>query len=368
MFLLFAAAVAAFLYPYVLFPALLAVLARKNRSEDEPSHSSSLPSVSILVSAYNEAPRIADKIHNFQLTDYATDRLDLWIGSDGSEDDTARILAGLRAPRVHLVERKERSGKTSVLNDLASGTGATILIFTDVNALFRPDTVRRLAEPFADPRVGLVSGRTVIRGNDGQVEVEGAYYQFESWLKAKESSRGWLAGADGAVYALRASLYRELGPELINDLTHPCQVAALGFESRFEPLAISEEGAGDDPGREFARQTRMTAQAAYVLATQMPALISAGRFGQLWVLLSHKWLRWIAGLWLIAGAAVLLSFLSLPLAGVTLLGAVALFGALLKTGRASLPVYFLLVHLAYLNGLWRAILGDRYVVWKPREG
>jgi hypothetical protein len=112
----------------------------------------------------------------------------------------------------------------------------------------------------------------------------------------------------------------------------------------------------------------MTAQAAYVLATQTGPLLASGRLGQLWVLVSHKWLRWIAGLWLIAGA-VLLPLISLPLALLAGAGAIVLFlGWKSRAGWATLPVYFLLVHLAYLNGLWRAMLGDRYVVWKPREG
>lgn len=367
MFWLFGAAVVAFLYPYVLFPAILAVVSRSGR-RTVPTEAAGLPRVAVLVSAYNEAGRIRDKIGNFLASDYPEERVELWLGTDGSTDGTAGIVRAAGAPRAHLIERPRRSGKTAVLNDLASRANADVYVFTDVNAFFRPDTIRRLAEPFGDPAVGLVSGRTMMRGNDGQAEIEGAYYRFEQWLKQRESRGGWLAGADGAVYAIRASLYRELDPALINDLTHPCQVAALGFVCRFEELAVSEENAGDDAGKEFSRQTRMTAQAAYVLATQAGPLLMAGRLGQLWVLVSHKGLRWLAGLWLIAGT-VLLPFLSLPAAaGAALIAAQLFAGWKRGAGWAKFPVYFLLVHAAYLNGLWEALRGNRYVVWKPREG
>jgi cellulose synthase/poly-beta-1,6-N-acetylglucosamine synthase-like glycosyltransferase len=312
------AAVLAILYPYAIFPALLGVIRRRTANvpaEPVPP----LPRVAVLVSAFIEAERIADKIGNFQSFDYPEDRITLWIGTDGSPDDTAEVVRRINAPRVHLVERKERSGKTAVLNDLASRAEAEIFIFSDVNAAYRPDTVKRLVRHFADPKVGVVCGRTIIRGRDGQAMVEGAYYRFESWLKVRESANGWLAGAIGAVYSIRADLYRALPPQIINDLAHPCQVSAMGYECRFDPTAISEEDAGDDAGREFSRQTRMTAQAAYVLAKYTPQLLRSGRLGMLWILLSHKWLRWTAGIWIIAAVCVL-PFLSPVLTAVAVGG------------------------------------------------
>jgi hypothetical protein len=368
---LFAGAVAAFLYPYVLFPALLAVISRKQYRPPEPGAAANLPRVAVLASAFREESRVAEKIANFLASDYPQDRLEMWIGTDGSPDNTAYAIRQVGAPRVHLVERLERSGKTAVLNDIASrakARGAEVFVFTDINSSYRPDTIRRLVTVLSEPGVGLVCGRTLVRGADRQIEVEGAYYRLEQWLKERESSCGWLAGALGAVYAIRAGLYSELDPALINDLTHPCQVAVRGYKSRFDPMAINEEAAGDDATREFSRQTRMTAQGAYVLARQMPALLAAGCIGQFWVMLSHKLSRWVAGIWLIAGAA-LLPLISVPLALIAAAGvAVLLIGWKQRAGWATFPAYFFLVHLAYLNGLWRALSGDRFVVWKPREG
>ena len=371
LFSLFAGVVAAFLYPYVLFPAVLAIVSRKQNRAAAPIPDANLPRVAILVSAFNEENRIAAKIDNFLATDYPEDRLEMWIGTDGSVDNTANIVRQLAHPRVHLVERAERSGKTMVLNDLAArarARGAEVFVFTDVNSFYRPDTVRRLVSGLREPGVGLVCGRTLVKGADPQIEIEDTYYRIEQWLKERESSRGWLAGALGAVYALPAELYTQLNPELINDLTHPCEVAVRGYKLRFDPLAINEEAAGDNPAREFSRQTRMTAQGAYVLARYMPALLAARRVGQFWVLLSHKFLRWVAGLWLLVAGA-LLPLISIPVTVAVAAALVALFtGWKFRAGWATFPAYFFLVHLAYLNGLRHALRGDRFVVWKPREG
>jgi glycosyltransferase involved in cell wall biosynthesis len=363
---LLAIAIFGLAYPYLIYPILLKTASRIfghpcNATADRPS-------VAVLVSAFNEEARIGDKILNFDRFDYPPERIRMWIGTDGSIDRTARIVEQACHPRVNLVERTVRSGKTAVLNDLAKRSGADILVFTDATSHFLPDAVSLLVAPLTDPRVGLVSGRVRIRKGEGNVEVEGAYYRLDSWMKEREGECGWLAGALGPIYALRADLYRDLPPEFINDLAHPCQVAALGFEARFEPRAISEEPAGDHAAREFNRQTRIAAQASYLLAHQSWILFRKGRWGMLWTVTSHKWLRWIAGLWIPVGWAALaaLSPTAAALAG-TLLAALAL-GWRAGARWASIPAFFIIVHAAYLNGLWRALLGDRYLVWKPRAG
>jgi cellulose synthase/poly-beta-1,6-N-acetylglucosamine synthase-like glycosyltransferase len=353
-------------YPYAVYPFLLLIsirfFARRCVS------ASDLPSAAVLVSAFNEESRILEKIKNFDALDYPPDRIEMWIGTDGSMDETAEIIRRANHPRVHLVERLQRSGKTAVLNDLARRTRAGVLIFTDATSHFRGDAVRLLVAPLTDPRVGLVSGRVLIRGSQGNVAVEGAYYRLDSWMKDQEGACGWLAGALGPIYALRAALYQELPPEYINDLAHPCQVVAAGFEARFEPRAVSEEPAGDHVGREFDRQTRIAAQASYLLFHESWNLLRKGRLGMLWTLTSHKWLRWVAGIWIPLGW-IALSSLS-PLLGVAALLLLGLFilGGRAKAGWAAIPAFFIVVHCAYLNGLWRALSGDRYLVWKPRAG
>jgi hypothetical protein len=354
------------LYPYLIYPLALAAVSRF--AGRAPRAASATPSVAVLVSAFNEESRIGEKIANFEALDYPRDKLALWIGSDGSTDRTAEVVRRLAGDRVHLIERPARSGKTVVLNDLAGRAGADVLIFTDVNAFFRPDAVRRLTAVMADPAVGVVSGRTVIRMGDGNVEVEGAYYRLESWLKVREGACGWLPGADGAIYALHARLYRDLPPELINDLAHPCQVVTAGLQARLEPLAVSEEHAGEDAGREFDRQTRMTAQAAFLLASFTGPLLRARRFGMLWVLLSHKWMRWVAAIWIVAGAAAAAALSPLAAAAIVMLAVLLLLAWRAGLRAAGLPLFFLLIHFAYLRGLWHALTGERYVTWKPRAG
>lgn len=353
------------LYPYVIYPLILGVMGGRRESASEGAD---FPRVAILISAFNEERHIAAKVQNFLEIDYPADKLEMWIGLDGSSDRTALILEQCANPRIHVVKHAERRGKTAMLNELASRAQAEIFLFTDVNPVYRREAVRELVRPFADERVGLVSGQTRVRGA-GNVAVEGAYYRFEHWLKLRESRRGWLAGALGPNYAIRASLYEPLDSALINDLAHPGLVAAKGYRCEFCEASLIEEDAGDDAGREFSRQTRMTAQGAYVLSRLWPKLWGSGSWGMLWVLASHKLLRWAVGLWVVVGA------IALGVAGWWwILGAggagLALVGWGWRQGAkwAKIPGFFLVVHAAYVLALWQAMRGERYVTWKPRGG
>ena len=352
------------LYPYVIYPLMLAALGRR----EEAAGGRYYPRVAILISAYNEERHIGAKVQNFLDLDYPAEKLEMWVGLDGSSDGTAAILKGCANPRIHAVESLVRGGKTAMLNELAARASADIFLFTDVNPLYRPEAVRELVQPFADARVGLVSGQTRVRGM-GNVAVEGAYYRFEHWLKLRESTGGWLAGALGPNYGIRASLYQPLDPALINDLAHPGLVAAQGYRCVFRQQSLIEEEAGDDAGREFFRQTRMTAQGAYVLARLCPKLWRSGSWGMLWVLGSHKLLRWLVGLWVILGTFALAGAGWWWVVVAELMGFGWLAWGWTRGARwARLPGFFLLVHAAYTVALWQACRGERYVTWKPRGG
>ena len=86
---------------YALFPITLPFVSEifKRRRKPQPS-TKFLPTVSILVSAYNEEAVIERKIHNILSIDYPKDKLQVLIGDDGSADRTAEIIAGYAGTRA----------------------------------------------------------------------------------------------------------------------------------------------------------------------------------------------------------------------------------------------------------------------------
>jgi glycosyltransferase involved in cell wall biosynthesis len=145
-------------YAYVLYPAILRLIA------DSSPHSATfdtLPLVSIVVPAYNEERQIAGAIEALLAQDYPPSMRQILILSDASTDRTDEIVRGYETSGVELLRMPERSGKTAAENASCALLRGEIVINTDASIRFQPSTVRRMVEPMADPTIGVVSGRDV---------------------------------------------------------------------------------------------------------------------------------------------------------------------------------------------------------------
>ncbi len=358
-------------YAFTLYPLLLALGAARRETGVPPAEAEP-PTVSMLLSVYNEEAVIAEKIRNFQALEYPAERLELLVISDGSTDKTDELTVSAQRedPRIRLLQQEGRLGKTSALNLAAAEAKGEILFFTDADSRLRPDCLRRLVRPFADPGVGLVGGRSLYLDAQGRETVGSLYRRHEEWLKEREGKLYGIVGADGAVYAMRAELYRPLAPEYINDLLHPIQVVMEGRQAVAAPEAlVLEPGATSDD--ELARQTRIMAQSWLVFFRHWRLLARGGCKGFLWQFFSHKVLRWSAlPLLILAGLGALVTsgfWASATLCGLLLLAVLAFCGARGRAGRLGRAArLFVLQGTAGMLGLYRLMRGERFVIWAPR--
>ena len=116
------------------------------------------PSVSILMSVFNEEKLIAKKMENLLSLDYPGEKVEILIGSDGSTDKTEEILKHVAGKRVRFFSVTPRGGKPRMLNLLAHQAKGDILVFTDARQRIGPQAIRQLVKNFGDPSVGCVSG------------------------------------------------------------------------------------------------------------------------------------------------------------------------------------------------------------------
>ncbi len=364
-------------YAYIGYPVVLALAARWGtppRRALKPR-----PRLSVIVAAYNEAGVIEAKIRSALDQSYPPERFEVVVVSDGSTDGTDDLVRGFRDRRVRLVRQERRAGKSLALNRGVSVATGDLLIFTDANALFGPESLARLAAGFHDPRVGLVSGQGLYAagGAEQPRAVANGYVRYEAFIKSQESLLGFVAGADGAIYALRRELYRDLGAAEVNDLLHPIMAALAGYASRFDGHAFTMEPPSPGSGSEFRRHVRIIAQGFTLLATWLPRLIAAHRWRAIWMLLSHRLLRWmsapclavalVANVWLAVGQP----FYRLTLAAQATFYGMALLGLLAERaawplGRLAVPYYFCVVSAAGVGGFARYLRGGGEAVWTPR--
>lgn len=266
-----------------------------------------LPHLTVIIAAYNEAEFIQQRVRNLLALDYPAELLQIIIASDGSDDGTELLAeeAGRDDPRVSVVRFSERRGKVSVLNDVCGAAGGDILVFSDANVDFAPDALTHLVKPFSNPEVACVCGKLCFRPRAGQTHTasEGFYWRMETWLKEQEGARGVLLGANGAIYALRRSLWKKCPPDtVVEDFFIPMKLLIERWQVFFEPKAVAWEDLPPALKDEFGRRIRIGAGDFQALWRCLPLLHP--RFGlAAWVFLSHKVLRW-AGPFFLLGAYV----------------------------------------------------------------
>ena len=123
-----------------------------------------LPSVSVLVPAYNEAVGIERAVRSLVASDYPD--LEIVVIDDGSTDGTGDIVEALGLPGVRVV-RQANGGKAAALRTGTRLASHDILVMLDGDTVFESDTIRMIVQPLRDPEVGAVSGNTKVGNRRG---------------------------------------------------------------------------------------------------------------------------------------------------------------------------------------------------------
>lgn len=372
-----ASSLALLLYTYIGYPALLTLLGfiRRDASggDQDPV---SWPSVSIVISAFNEEGVIGQRIQNLLESDYPADRLQILVGSDGSTDGTCEVVARYRFTGVQLVTSPSRRGKAGVLNDLVPRATGEFIVFTDANTFFDHDAIKELIRGFQACRSACaVVGRLEFRTSSGAVNPDSLYWRYESLLKRLESRFGTLLGANGAIYAIRRTRYRSLPPgTIVDDFLIPLLMRLNGGGAVvFRPSAKAWELTPETVRDEFRRRVRIGSGDAHALVHSWRLLLPTRGMLALsyW---SHKVCRWMGPGLLLAAFISNLFLLDEPL-GQGLLTAQILgyLSALCAPWLRAIPLlgrvatalsYFVVLNAALLIGFVRFFLGMTSQTWQ----
>ena len=330
------------------------------------------PTASLLIAAHNEAAVIGRKLSSCLALDYPAQKLEIWVGTDASTDETDRIVQRMASARLKAVRLPRRVGKPAVLNALAAQAGGEILVFTDARQRLKADALRRLVENFRDPAVGCVSGELVLTRDENSAVGEGvsAYWRYEKWLRKRESIGGSTVGATGALYAVRRSLFRPLDPQtILDDVAVPLAVVEQGYRAVFEAAALVYDRVASSGPEEFRRKSR-TLAGNYQIFARFARLLKPGS-PIAWELWSHKLLRTVVPLWLAAalGSSALLGG---PLYGAACAAQLLFYGLALVGWEAQqrgsrfarLAYVFCLLNVSAVVGLFRFLRGRQPVTWE----
>jgi len=369
------------LYVYAGYPIILQLLSILLKTKSSRQDEMLVPDVALIISCYNEVDVVKEKIENSLAIDYPKDKLQIIIVSDGSDDGTDEIAQQYATQGIVLIRQEGRLGKTSAINMAMEKLTTDVVVFSDANAMYEPDAIKKLVRNFADETVGYVVGAALY--TDGKTSAAAAsediYWRYEMKLKTLESKLHSVVGGDGAIYAIRRNLFIELDAKDINDFVNPLQIVAQGYRGIFDHEANCLEETAGDFSKEAKRKQRIVNRSFRGLM-KVKEVMNPFKFGFFsFEVISHKLLRWLIPVFIVCFAfgSLFLSYENiLTFQIITLLGIVFLWLAqigLLKSRNTHsspiffIPYYFLMVNYYSLLGVITAIAGNIQVTWStPR--
>jgi poly-beta-1,6-N-acetyl-D-glucosamine synthase len=370
-------------FTYVGYGMLLYVLIRIRRGihgrrpvpRVEDSH---LPTLSLVVAAYNEEQIIEDKIRNTLSLSYPQEKLKLIFVTNGSSDRTPELVRGYNS--IQLIHSPERKGKIAAVHQAMKSVDTKIVVFTDANTFLNTNALKLIARHYQDEKVGAVSGekRVSIEEQSDATAGEGFYWKYESTLKKWDSELYSVVGAAGELFSVRRSLYEPVPADtILDDFMISMQIAQKGYRIVYEPDAYAVELSSENVGEELKRKVRIAAGGIQSIV-RLTALLNPFAYPVLsFQYIGHRVLRWTITPFLLFVALITNVLLVADHAGwlydLLLLGQLTFYGMALggwllerrkiKVKVLFIPYYFCIMNYAVLAGIKRYLSGKQSAAW-----
>jgi cellulose synthase/poly-beta-1,6-N-acetylglucosamine synthase-like glycosyltransferase len=371
------------MHSYLLFPWLLQILASNKKENNKQFTADELPSVTVIMSVYNERGVLREKLDSLFASNYPANKLNILIGSDASDDGTGEILNEYQKVKGNMkaILYKERRGKPTVINSLMKEVKDEIVIMTDAKVIFHPDTVRGLTAHFKNESIGIVGGNIVNESiqKDGVSIQEKAFMSREILMKYREGLIwGSTIGVYGAIYAIRKNLYSEV-PEgySVDDFFITMEVLRKKHKAILDINVLSYEDVPNLISEEYRRKVRIATGNYQNMRYFFRELLTPWK-GRSFAYISHKAIRW-------TGPFIFALFIlsNVMLFQHHILYAYALYGALAVVvlsiidfflSKIGIHIVFLRfvrhftsMNVALFQGFINNIRGVKAHVWRPTE-
>ena len=306
-------------YHHVGYPLLLKVIARyKSKNEQtwvdqcrgfkDSDQDIELPSIHIIVPAFNEEVVIQQKVDSMVWLDYPDNKLSISIYCDGCTDET--VMRAIKSQQlfhnrdldIRIINIEENKGKVSIINRGIEESHADVVVFSDASAILSSDTLMRSAEHFnRDSEIAVVTGdyslltATSKQSDELGTDGETAYWQYQNRVRGLESKLGAVMGVTGAYYAIRREYCGILEADTINDdFIMPMRAVELGGKALFDAdIKIFETEATplEDDAKRRVRISQGNMQQIIRLKSLLLPGMNIKRLWVTWMFISGKFLR-----------------------------------------------------------------------------
>lgn len=311
------------------------------RPAPPPPSGAPLPTLTIVIPAFNEGPGVRTTIASILAADYPASHLTVIAVNDGSRDDTGLHLdaaASAHPGRVHVIHLPENRGKRHALHAGFSRATSDLIATVDSDSRIFADTLQNLVAPFlAYENTGGVAGQVRVwnRGRNLLTRMLHVRYLLGfDLIRAYQSQLKTVWCCPGALQCYRRSLvaphldaWRDqtfLGAACKNGDDHAMTnlVLSLGADTRYQKSARVETLVPERYGRltrmftrwgrsatrEGLRALRFTPRRALQLGPLRGTLMALDALAQplsillrVGAVLGGAWLLFLDPVWLLRG-------------------------------------------------------------------
>ena len=341
-----------------------------------------LPTLTLIVAAYNEESIIEEKIRNTLSLHYPAGKLQFIFVTDGSSDSTPDRVRPYG--QIRLLHTPERRGKIIAMHRAMQQITTEVAVFTDANTHLNREALINLARHYADRKVGAVSGEKRVRVSElsDATAGEGFYWKYESLLKKWDSELYSVVGAAGELFSIRTDLYEPVPADtIVDDFMISLQIAAKGYRIVYEPDAYAMEDSSANTKEELKRKIRIAAGGMQSIL-RLTALLNPFKHPVLsFQYISHRVLRWSVTPFCMILVLLLnigIVFYYNQLVYQLLLGAQLFFYSLafagwmferreIKIKPLFVPFYFCLMNYAVIMGIIRYFSKKQSAAWEKAK-
>jgi hyaluronan synthase len=216
-----------------------------------------LPTVSVIMPAYNEGALVRKSIDSVTHSDYPRHKFQIIVVDDGSSDDTWEHIqaASMDSPvKVLTLRQPFNKGKRHALYAGFQKATGDIWVTVDSDSILEPDALRNGVVPIVrDERIGLVAGNVkVLNRNDSLITrlLKVSFTLSFAFSRAYQSQIRGLLTTPGAFSVYRASAVKPVLGEWLKQtfLGVPCLtgedramtnlICAQGYHSFFQSTSV----------------------------------------------------------------------------------------------------------------------------------
>lgn len=359
-----------FAYPLIIYPLILLILPKRVIGIRNESNNK----LSILIAAYNEEDYILDCINSILESDMDGIEIEILVGSDGSSDNTVKILNQIDDVRLNVFDY-ERSGKNQTINKLVDEAKFDTLLFLDADFRLKKDNIKKVLNQYNRLDVGVIICPIEVSENQGDsTKNESIYQRYESFIRKKESEIGSCVNTLGS-YIINKEIFEKIESDnFCDDLYSILTSISKGKRVYFDESNSIYEVRTSNFFEEYSRRKRLVGGGLSTIFHFKSLLMPTSGMNAFF-LWSHKILRWYSSFFLlfayITSIIMINTYIGLITSYIiTFLIILSMMGYLFEKNEVKnplkLPLFFVSMNIGFIKGILHFYKGKQNSIWSRK--